>query len=249
MNNPKTFKKVLVVALALAMVVGAFSMFTFGTAAEATYTNVGSTFASSPAAKLTSANGITFDDYEGTFDSNGMATADQTRGYLRDTAGFALSGQKDTTQRSGVNLIKESGTDVALRLDGSAFWINGNVSDAKDETKYAWSSMILDLFNDPNGPKEFSLSFDMMVFGESGKLTGFSKTADNGSGAYLATYYRGVSAFCINGYNWLFKITPANLPAIVGTTEATVSGANCYRVDIADEVAPEMKDKVRKLLG
>ena len=80
MNNPKTFKKVLVVALALAMVVGAFSMFTFGTAAEATYTNVGSTFASSPAAKLTSANGITFDDYEGTFDSNGMATGDQTRG-------------------------------------------------------------------------------------------------------------------------------------------------------------------------
>ena len=85
MNNPKILRKVLVVALALAMVVGAFSMLGIG-ASALEYTACETDFTKMPAYKLTH-GGITFDDYQGEFKHEGNKTqVDPGRAYLRDEA-------------------------------------------------------------------------------------------------------------------------------------------------------------------
>ena len=240
MNNPKILRKVLVVALTLAMVVGAFSMLGIGTSALE-YVACETDFTKMPAYKLTH-GGITFDDYQGEFKHEGNKTqADPGRAYLRDEAGMMITPQTTYVQHSGVRLLKEDDGNVALRLVGNAFWINGNVDNVKDDVKFGENSMLLDLFNNPNGPKEFALSFDMKVIGESGAVSGFGGTSDNG-GTVLTTKYRGVSGVTLNN-TWMFKITAANLPAIISETNATIAGVTAKRVELADSIPENMKDK------
>ena len=238
MNNPKIFKKVLVVALALAMVVGAFSMFTFGASAE-TYT-----FKANSAAvnALISESGINFDDFAGTVDSTtNLADAASTEAYLRNNAGMMITASTDFALRSGTRIVKKADGDYALSLNGNAFFINANVGDARSDEKYAQNSMLLDLFNNPDGPEKFTLSMGVTVIGQSGTVSGFGGSSDNG-GSVLTTKYRGISGVSFNG-SWLFKITAANLPAIKETGEVT-SGTSTYKtVELADSIPDNMKDK------
>lgn len=247
MNNPKILKKVLVVALALAMVVGAFAMLGIGaSAAGVEYVGGGDPYKALPVYTLTN-GGITFDDYAGQYSQDtGLAGPNQTEEYLRDYAGMFITSTSNNvhqnTRHAGAVIMREADGNFALRFAGGAFYINGNVEGVKDEGKFAKNSMLLDLFNNPNGPKKFSLSFDMKVYGDSGAVKGFAATSDSNGGSRLSSRYRGVSGVSLNG-NWIFKITSANLPAIVEEIDTTVGTTAAKRVKLADSIPENMKDK------
>lgn len=231
----KNFKKVLGVALALAMVVGAFTMFSIGTSAEATYTNMDdNVFASTPAYDFISEKGITFDDFAGstTNKDNGIA-------YTRDKAGMLISAQTSNDSRM-LYIVKQGEGDYALDLsaaDGLCY-VNGNIGNAKNADKYEKNSMLLDLLNNPESPDKFSISMEMTITGESGKVSGAAPTSDNENS--LITYYRGISVFSINSFDWVFKVTAANIPAITGSK--TLEDGTTL-VEIADSIPDNMKDK------
>ena len=174
MNNPKILKKVLGAALTLAMIVGAFSMFAVGTSA-----------ASAGAFKLL--DGVDFDDYTGTTQADAHA-------YIYEQTGMYFTSQTGTSAATNVDI-----KDGALYFSSFSY-VSGGTGDSKiSSDKYAKSSDVLDLFFTANGPKKYTLEFDLVI---TDKILPTSDNADRPSSPY-----RGCSMISFGRYNWFVKAT------------------------------------------
>ena len=145
MKNTPT--KLLSALLALVMVMSAFvTCFSFTATAAETKATV------NKAQNLI--QGMDFDGYDS---SKGTAAE-----YLRDTIGMWMTTQKADSAHGGMEIVDVDGKgNKALRLTSNAYFINTNVSDSLNKTKYEKVKEFVDLFCDSNGPQKFTFSLDM----------------------------------------------------------------------------------------
>ena len=141
MNNPKILKKVLVAALTLAMIVGAFSMFIVGTSA-----------ASADALKLL--DGVDFESYTGTTQADAHA-------YIYEQTGMYFTAQAGTSAATNVDI-----KDGALHFSSFSYVSGGSGDSTINQDKYDKSKNVLDLLFTANGPAKYTMEFDLIITDE-----------------------------------------------------------------------------------
>ncbi len=225
MKNFKILRKVMLLALVLTMIVGAFAV--NGSAAEATTV--------SGAKNLL--KGVTFDDYDGT-----TAAAD----YIYSSAGMLITDTNLTTHHSNVTLDGNPSDGYALHINEleqenvleQAVFVDAKGSDGTyNADEYAKNKDILDLLYSTTGPSKFSLSMDMTIHDNDDDNTNagnIPQTYDNGNS--LSSYYRGISVLSFVGYRWTIKATSANIPTYIVDSDG-------YMVLDSNGVAENMKGK------
>lgn len=242
MKPQKLFKKVMLLALVLAVLGGV--LVTSAIAAETATSAIPST----PTSVYNMLNGgITFETYTSDY---GAYT------YMYDVTGMYLTDQYGNESRTaGISIVDvdttEDGVDYELKLTENAYFLNGYTSSsatAPNPDKYARSQALLDLLFSTGGPQKFSLSLDMTFHGQRDVGTNnnveWSSDSNVANKAYLYSYYRGTSAITFNG-TWLFKATSANLPVYsVDKNNPVKAGGQTYYPYIAGTaVAEDMKDR------
>ena len=241
MKPQKLFKKVMLLALVLAVLGGV--LVTSATAAETATSAIPST----PTSVYNMLNGgITFETYTSNY--GGAYT------YMYDATGMYLTDQYGNESRTtGISIVDvdttEDGVDYELKLTETAYFLNGYTSSsatAPNSAKYAKSQALLDLLFSTGGPQKFSLSMDMTFHGEKGTTSNVEASSDSNEEkkSHLYTYYRGTSAITFNG-SWLFKATSANLPvySVDKDNPVTVSNGKYYPYIAGTAVTTEMADR------
>ena len=239
MRNIKNFTRIMGVVLVLAMVVSSFAMFAIGGSASTIPAAANTGRVGNPAADaLTSENGVTFNDYAGAVLGDGSTASNilnNASSYIRDKVGMVITKSNVETAYDKVSIKKVGGTNAVLNVTGFQYYINANVGGSKNDAKYEKNSLWLDLINDADFAKKFSISMDLTINGTSGSYNSLGMTSDNGKNN-LATYYRGVSAITVNE-SWLFKITSANLPVYEIDGEKTIGTNTVKTVKIGEAPA------------
>lgn len=222
MKNFKILRKVMLLALVLTMVVGAFAV--NGSAAETT--------AVSPAKNLL--DGVTFDDFSGDLTDRAVV-AD----YIYKSSGMLITSTNSTTHHSKVTLSgnADDGYAIAVEELRQPLYVDAKGSGgAYDANEHAKNKDILDLLYSTTGPKSFSISLDMTIQDNDDKEGNVGNVSRTGDKSTFDTYYRGPSVFTFVGTAWVMKATSANLP------KYTID-ADGYAVIDPNGVAENMKDK------
>ncbi len=185
MNNKKIISRILGIALVLAMVVGAFSMFAISSSA-------------SPADAYKLTRGVSFDTYKGTTQADAHA-------YIYEQTGMYITTQAGTSAYSVPTLISDGWYGYKMYFASMAYMNAQTASnDTVVDSKYTKNADILDLLFSDKGHAKFDIEFDFVVEAD-------PKATSDGGGKPFSPY-RGVSMISIGKYNHMFKTTAVGLP-------------------------------------